>query len=94
MPKAIWNGAVIAESNKYETVEGNVYFPPEAVNRELLKPSDHTTVCPWKGAARYYTIVVNGEQNLNAAWCYPDPKPEAAHIKDHLAFWKGVEIEM
>ena len=93
MPRAIWNGKVIAESDAYESVEGNTYFPPGAVKREYLKASQTTTVCPWKGTARYYTVAVDGEENRDAAWYYPDPKPAAATIKDHVAFWRGVKIE-
>lgn len=93
MPKAVWNGTVIAESETYETVEGNIYFPPEAVNRALLKPSDTTTVCGWKGTANYYTIVVDGRENPDAAWYYTDPKPAAGNIKGHVAFWRGVTVE-
>lgn len=93
MAKAIWNGQVVAESDAYELVEGNVYFPPESVNRNFLKPSDTTTHCPWKGDASYYTLNVNGEENADAAWYYPAPFEKAAHIKDHVAFWKGVQVE-
>ncbi|MFQ5888414.1 MAG: DUF427 domain-containing protein [Gemmatimonadota bacterium] len=93
MARATWNGAVLAESDDYEFVEGNVYFPPEAVRRERLIPSDTTSVCPWKGVARYYTVVVEGKENPDAAWTYPDPKPAAARIKDHVAFWRGVRVE-
>lgn len=93
MPKARWNGYVIAESDKFETVEGNVYFPPEALKREFLTPSSHTTVCSWKGTAHYYNVVVDGKENENAAWYYPDPKPAAKNIKDHIAFWRGVEVQ-
>jgi uncharacterized protein (DUF427 family) len=93
MPRAIWNGAVIAETAKHELVEGNVYFPPESVKREYLQPSATHTVCPWKGTASYYTVVVDGKENKDAAWFYPDPKPEAAKIKDHVAFWRGVTVE-
>jgi len=92
MAKAIWNGAVIAESDSYELVENNVYFPPETVKQEHLKKSDHSTHCPWKGDANYYTLIVNGKQNENAAWYYPTPKEKAAHIKDYVAFWNGVEV--
>ena len=92
MAKVTWNGAVIAESDSYEVVENNVYFPIETVNRDFLKPSNHITHCPWKGDANYYTLVVNGEENENAAWYYATPKAEAAHIKNHVAFWKGVEV--
>jgi len=93
MPKAIWNGKVIAESDTYETVEGNVYFPPGAVKSEYFKPSDTHTVCPWKGTASYYTVAVDGQENRDAAWFYPDPKAAAANIKDHVAFWRGVTVE-
>lgn len=93
MAKAIWNGVVIAESDAFETVEGNVYFPPGSVKQEYLKASDHTSHCPWKGDASYYTLVVNGEENKDAAWYYPAPFEKAAHIKDHVAFWKGVTVE-
>lgn len=92
MPKAIWNGVVLAESDQFETVEGNVYFPRSSVQADCLEQSTLTTQCPWKGEAHYYTVSANGKTNPDAAWYYPDPKPEAAKIKDHLAFWKGVEI--
>jgi len=93
MPKATWNGAVIAESAHCEIVENNRYFPPESVKREYLKESATHTVCPWKGTCSYYDIVVNGAANRDAAWYYPDPKPAAANIKAYVAFWKGVKIE-
>lgn len=93
MPRAIWRGKVIAESDAFETVEGNVYFPEQALHREYLRPSSEHTVCPWKGTASYYDVVVDGEANPAAAWFYPDPKPTAANIKDHVAFWKGVTVE-
>ncbi|MFL6235392.1 MAG: DUF427 domain-containing protein [Thermoanaerobaculia bacterium] len=93
MPKAIWNGQVIAETDTFEMVEGNVYFPPESVKREFFQPSDTHTVCPWKGTASYYTVAVDGRENRDAAWFYPDPKPAAANIKDHVAFWRGVTVE-
>jgi uncharacterized protein (DUF427 family) len=93
MPKAIWNGTVIAETDNFETVEGNVYFPPGSVKREFFQPSDTHTVCPWKGTASYYTVAVDGRENRDAAWYYPDPKPAAANIKDHVAFWRGVTVE-
>lgn len=93
MPKATWNGTVIAESNTFELVEGNVYFPPGSVKREYLQPSATHTICPWKGTASYYTVVVDGKENRDAAWYYPDPKPEAASVKDHVAFWRGVTVE-
>jgi uncharacterized protein (DUF427 family) len=93
MPKAKWRGRVIAETDGFELVEGNVYFPPDKVSQESLRPSSTTTVCPWKGTAHYYHVVVDGEENRDAAWYYPDPKPAAANIKDHVAFWRGVEVE-
>ena len=93
MAKAIWNGQVIAESDVFEEVEGHVYFPPSSIKQEFLQSSEKNTVCPWKGKASYYTIDVNGQQNADAAWYYPDPKDAAANIKDHVAFWKGVEIQ-
>jgi uncharacterized protein (DUF427 family) len=92
MAKATWNGAVLAESNHTVEVEGNQYFPIEAVHREYLKPSNHQTVCPWKGTASYYDIEVNGQRNPNGAWYYPQPKAAASQIKDRVAFWKGVEV--
>lgn len=93
MAKAMWNGEVIAESDSFQLVEGNVYFPPEAVNREFLRETDHQTRCPWKGMASYYSLDVNGKVNENAAWYYPDPSTAASHIKDHVSFWKGVSVE-
>jgi uncharacterized protein (DUF427 family) len=92
MVQARWNGAVIADSEATIVVEGNHYFPPESIDRRYLKASDHSTVCPWKGTARYFTIIVNGAVNPDAAWTYPDPKPEAERIRAHIAFWKGVEV--
>lgn len=93
MAKATWNGVAIAESDDYETVEGNIYFPQDSVKREYLSDSDHHTTCPWKGEASYYHVVVDGETNENAAWHYPQPKPAASHIKNHIAFWHGVSVE-
>ncbi|TMD42489.1 MAG: DUF427 domain-containing protein [Chloroflexi bacterium] len=92
MPKAIWNGAVIAESSKTVKVEGNDYFPPDSVRREFLAQSQTHTVCPWKGTASYYDVVIDGKVNRDGAWFYPDPKPAASEIKDHVAFWHGVEV--
>jgi uncharacterized protein (DUF427 family) len=92
MPKAIWNGAVIADSDDTVVVEGNHYFPRDAVDPAVLRPSSTTTVCPWKGTASYHSIVVDGQENRDAAWFYPEPKPAAAEIKDRIAFWKGVEV--
>ncbi|QXD14499.1 DUF427 domain-containing protein [Rhodocaloribacter litoris] len=90
--KALWNGAVLAESDDTVVVEGNHYFPPESIDRAYFEPSDTRTTCPWKGVAHYYTVVVNGQRNPDAAWYYPDPKPAAAQIKDHVAFWHGVQV--
>ena len=90
--KAIWNDAVLAESDTTEVVEGNHYFPPESVNRSYFEESDHQTRCPWKGLASYYDVVVDGERNENAAWYYPEPSDAASQIKDHLAFWNGVDV--
>ena len=94
MPKAIWNGVTLAESNQCEVVEGNQYFPPDAVRREYFKASDTHTICPWKGQASYYTVVVDGKENADAAWYYPAPKDAAKQIKDYVAFWHGVKVEM
>jgi uncharacterized protein (DUF427 family) len=88
--KATWNGTVIAESNDTVIVEGNHYFPIDSVDPNVLTISAHTTVCPWKGTASYYSIVVNGSSNENAAWYYPTPKDAAKEIAGHVAFWKGV----
>ena len=90
--KAIWNGIVLAESGKTEVVEGNHYFPPEDVHSDYLEPSSHHTVCPWKGTASYYDLVVDGERNRAAAWYYPSPSRAAAQIKDRIAFWHGVKV--
>ena len=91
--RAIWNGKVLAESERYESVEGNVYFPPQSVRREYLKESSTRTVCPWKGVAHYYSLEVDGKSNPDAAWYYPEPKPAASKIRDHVAFWHGVTVE-
>jgi uncharacterized protein (DUF427 family) len=93
MAKALWCGKVVAESNATVTVEGNQYFPPSAVKKQFLQPSNHTSICPWKGTAHYYHVEVDGMRSENAAWYYPEPKPAAAEIKDHIAFWKGVRVE-
>jgi uncharacterized protein (DUF427 family) len=90
--KAIWNGAVLAESNTTEVVEGNQYFPPDSIKHEYFSPSTTTTVCGWKGTASYYTLEVNGERNPDAAWYYPAPKDAAKNIGGYIAFWKGVEV--
>lgn len=95
MPKATWNGTVLAEAadDEVERVEGNVYFPPDALRREFFRPSEHRTVCPWKGTARYYDVVVAGEINENAAWYYPEPRNAARQIRGRVAFWRGVEVK-
>jgi uncharacterized protein (DUF427 family) len=90
--KAIWNGATVAESNETVVVEGNHYFPAESVDARYLRDSDTHSNCPWKGDASYKNLVVEGNTNRDAAWFYPAPKPAAAEIKDHFAFWRGVEI--
>lgn len=92
MARALWKGAVLAESDEVIILEGNVYFPSHSVRFEYLQPSDKTSVCGWKGTARYYHVVVNGEINMNAAWCYEDPKPAAKNIKNYIAFWNGVQV--
>ena len=94
MAKAIWKGAVLAESDRTQVVEGNHYFPAASVKREYLRDSATHTLCGWKGEASYYDVVVDGEANRDAAWYYPDPKTEAANIKDHVAFWRGVQVEV
>jgi len=93
MAKATWNGAVLAQSDRFETVEGNVYFPPEALNRQHLRDSSTHTVCGWKGTASYYDVVVDGQVNKDAAWYYPDPKQAAHNITGYVAFWRGVNVE-
>lgn len=93
MAKAVWNDVVIAESNKYESVEGNVYFPPESIKKEYFIPSQKRTGCPWKGEASYFSLEVNGQKNEDAAWTYAQPKDAAKNIKEHVAFWKGVKVE-
>jgi uncharacterized protein (DUF427 family) len=93
MARALWNGVVIAESDKTVIVEGNHYFPPETVRMEYFQGSDTHTTCPWKGLASYYTLVVDGKENRDAAWYYPEPKPAAKQITGHIAFWRGVTVE-
>jgi uncharacterized protein (DUF427 family) len=92
MVKASWNDATIAESDDTVVVEGNHYFPRASVDAAMLRDSATTTICPWKGIAHYHNLVVDGVENGNAAWYYPDPKPAAAEIRDRIAFWKGVEV--
>ena len=93
MAKAMWKNAVLAESERYEVVEGNVYFPPEALQRERFQESSTHTTCPWKGEASYYDVVVDGQVNKDAAWYYPEPKDAARNIRGYVAFWKGVQVE-
>ncbi len=92
MVEAKWNGELIAASDACVVVEGNQYFPPDAVNKENLQASVTTTICPWKGTAHYYDVVVGDRVNKDAAWYYPEPKPAAVEIKDRIAFWKGIEV--
>ena len=90
--KATWNGTTIAQSDDIVTVEGNAYFPADSVHKDHIKPSDHHSVCPWKGTASYYSVVVDGKENPDAAWYYPEPKDAAAEIRGRVAFWKGVQV--
>ena len=90
--KATWNGTTIAESDDIVTVEGNAYFPAAALAHEFVKSSTHTSVCPWKGTASYYSLAVNGATNENAVWYYPEPKQAAENIRGRVAFWKGVQV--
>jgi len=90
--KAIWNGKIIAESEKTINIEGNQYFPPESVDKEFLSASETHTVCPWKGTASYYDIIVDGTTNNDAAWYYPETSALADKIKGYIAFWHGVEV--
>jgi uncharacterized protein (DUF427 family) len=93
MVRAVWNGAVVAESDSCEMVEGNYYFPPADINKDFFVESETHTTCGWKGVASYYSLVVDGKTNADAAWYYPAPKPAAANITGYVAFWKGVKIE-
>ncbi|MCC6615418.1 MAG: DUF427 domain-containing protein [Anaerolineae bacterium] len=93
MAKAIWKGVIIAESDETVLVEGNHYFPRQTVKSEYLRSSGTHTVCPWKGQASYYSIEIDGQMKRDAAWFYPEPKPAAREIKDHIAFWRGVKVE-
>ena len=94
MPKAIWNNVVLAETDAIQKVENNVYFPPDSINKEFLKDSATRTVCHWKGKANYFNIEVEGNINKDAAWTYLSTKDRAKNIEGHIAFWKGVKIEM
>jgi len=93
MVQAVWNGQVIAESDDTIMVEGNHYFPPQAVKDEFFQENTKNTTCPWKGVASYYDVVVDGDTNAGAAWYYPQPKDAAKEIKDYVAFWKGVQVK-
>jgi uncharacterized protein (DUF427 family) len=92
MAQATWNGKVLAESDHCETVEGNLYFPPDALNKTYFVESDTHTTCPWKGVASYYNVVVEGEVNRDAAWYYPQAKEAAKNIEGYVAFWRGVQV--
>jgi len=92
MTKATWNGVVVAESNNCETVENNKYFPPDTIKSEFFKESATHSSCPWKGIANYYTLVVDGKENKDAAWYYPEAKEAAKNVKGYIAFWKGVQV--
>lgn len=92
MKKAEWNGIIIAESDETVVVEGNYYFPRESLKSDYFKPSETKTVCSWKGVASYFDVVVNGSVNKDAAWFYSETKTEANHIKNYVAFWKGVKV--
>jgi uncharacterized protein (DUF427 family) len=91
--QAVWNGAVLAESDNIETVEGNAYFPADALDPERVRPSMRRTTCPWKGEAHYYDVVVDGQVNEGAVWFYPEPKAGAEAVRDRVAFWKGVVVK-
>jgi uncharacterized protein (DUF427 family) len=91
--RAVWNGIVLAESDQTKIVEGNHYFPPDTINKEFFRESQKHTLCPWKGEASYYDLVVNGQTNPGGAWYYPDTKPAAKQIEHYVAFWQGVKVE-
>jgi uncharacterized protein (DUF427 family) len=93
MPKAVWNGKVIAQSDRCEVVDGNQYFPADAIQAEFFQDSATHTTCGWKGVASYYNVVVDGEVNADAAWYYPEPKDAAKNIAGYVAFWRGVKVE-
>jgi len=91
--KATWNNQVLAESDETIVIENNHYFPPASINKSFFQASDKHSVCPWKGEASYYTLVVDDQKNADAAWYYPNPKDGAKEIKGYVAFWKGVKID-
>jgi len=93
MARALWNNTVIAESDTFEVVEGNVYFPPGSLKQQFFKPTETTTSCGWKGSCNYFTVTVDGKDNVDAAWVYKSPKDAAKNIAGHVAFWKGVEVQ-
>lgn len=93
MPQAIWNGVVVAESDRCEIVENNYYFPPDSIKSDYFQPSNTHTVCGWKGTASYYSLLVEGKTNADAAWYYPEPKDAAKNISGYVAFWKGVQVK-
>lgn len=93
MIRAVWNGAVLAETEETVLLEGNHYFPADSLRREYFADSPTTSVCPWKGTAHYYSVTVDGQLNADAAWYYPEPSTKAGQIKDHVAFWKGVQVD-
>ena len=92
MVSAVWNDVTLAVSDETMVVDGNHYFPPQSVDRQYLAPSEHTSVCPVKGTAQFFHLQVGDRRNANAAWTYADPSPAARSIKDHIAFWKGVNV--
>lgn len=92
MPRAVWKDVAIAQTERFETVEGNIYFPPESLDMQYFRPSNNRSTCPWKGEASYYDIVVGGQVNKDGAWYYPEPKPAAANIAGYVAFWRGVQV--
>ncbi len=94
MTRAAWENAVLAEGDDVVIVEGNCYFRPEDIHWQYLKPNSDTTICPWKGTANYYDVEVDGKRNPGAAWYYANPKPEAAEIRDRVAFWKGIRVDV
>ena len=91
--KAVWNGHVVAESDNIVMVEGNAYFPIDTLDKSVFRDSTTHTTCPWKGVASYYSLAVDGQENKDAAWFYPEPKQAASNLKGRVAFWKGVKVE-